>query len=171
MSLFDGVFKSEAQLDNEYREHLEKLKAQQYMEVEKIKEVEQRRIDAMLQSHLQNSALNTYGSSMSGAMGSTQQAYNKAMQQKVMNQASKPVPSPRFDPNKSEAFQIPLSQAVTMWQVKHGDNWYDAHQPRPEAGMDFYTDVFYRIKKAELFESIDGWYRLKENVETPLANH
>lgn len=169
MSLFDGVFKSEAQLDNEYREHLEKLKGQQYMEVEQMMKIEQRRIDKTLQSHLQNSALNTYGSSISGAMGSTQQAYNQAMQQKVMNQAVKPLP--RFDPNKSEAYLIPLSQAVTMWQVKHGDNWYDAHQPQTPMGDDFYFDVFGRIKKAELFESIDGWYRLKENVETLLANH
>lgn len=167
MGLFDDVFKSEAQLDNEYRENLEKLKGQQYMEVE------QRRIDKTLQSHLQNSALNTYGSSISGAMGSTQQAYNQAVQQKMTNQGmqQKAVPLPRFDPNKSEAFQIPLSQAVTMWQVKHGDKWYDAHETRPEVGKDFYADVFDRIKKMGLFESTDGWYRLKENVETLLANH
>lgn len=98
-----------------------------------------------------------------------QQMYNQAMQQKVMNQAYKP--EPRFDPNKSEAFQIPLSQAVTMWQVKYGDKWYDAHHARPPTGDDFYTDVFDRIKKAELFENIDGWYRLKDNVENLLANH
>ena len=88
-----------------------------------------------------------------------------AAQQMVMNQAIKPSTAiPRFDPNKSEAFQIPLSQAVTMWKLKFGDNWYDAHKPRPEAGKDFYTDVFDRIKKAGLFESTDGWYRLKEDV-------
>jgi hypothetical protein len=70
---------------------------------------------------------------------------------------------PRFDPNTSEAFQIPLSQAITMWKLKFGDKWYDAHQPRPEVG-NFYTDVFDRIKKMGLFESTDGWYRLKEDV-------
>jgi len=71
---------------------------------------------------------------------------------------------PRFDPNKSEAFQIPLSQAITLWKLKFGDTWFDAHQLRPDVGKDFYADVFDRIKKMGLFESTDGWYRLKEDV-------
>jgi hypothetical protein len=71
---------------------------------------------------------------------------------------------PRFDPNKSEAFQIPLSQAITLWKMKFGDTWYDAHQVRPDPGKDFYADVFDRIKKVGLFESTDGWYRLKEDA-------
>lgn len=91
-------------------------------------------------------------------------AYNQAMQKKA-------VPVPRFAPNKREAFQIPLSQAVTLWQMKHGDKWFDAHQPKTPVVDDFYSDVFGRIKQAGLFESIEGWYRLKENVETLLANH
>jgi hypothetical protein len=156
MGLFDGVFKSVGQIDEE---RAELLKYQQALANE---EIAQRRITAAQQQQV-------YGGSISGAIGSTQQAYNQAMQQKVMNQAYKP--EPRFDPNTSEAFQIPLSQAVTMWQVKHGDKWYDAHQPRQTKGSDFYTDVFDRIQKAELFENVDGWYRLKENVETLLANH
>lgn len=135
-----------------YREHVERLKLEQMMGIE------QRRIDRMAQSALQNSAINTYGSGLGAQPGSTHQAYNQAIK-----------PLPRFDPNKSEAFQIPLSQAVTMWQVKHGDSWYDGQTPRP--AEDFYSDVFDRIKKAGLFESIDGWYRLKENVEKLLANH
>jgi hypothetical protein len=72
--------------------------------------------------------------------------------------------APRFNPNKSEAFQIPLSQAITLWKMKFGDTWYDAHQVRPDAGKDFYADVFDRIKKMGLFESTDGWYRLKEDA-------
>lgn len=163
MSLFDGVFKSEAQLDNEYREHLER------MQVEQMMGIEQRRIATMMQSKLQNSALNTYGTATGAQLGAQQQAYNQAMQQKVMNQAVKPLP--RFDPNKSEAYLIPLSQAVTMWQVKHGDKWFDGHQPTPREGDYFYADVFGRLKTAGLFENIDGWYRLKENVENILANH
>jgi hypothetical protein len=80
------------------------------------------------------------------------------------NRIHKTPPPPRFDPNTSEAFQIPLSQAVTLWKLKFGDKWFDAHQARPEVGKDFYTDVFDRIQKAELFENINGWYRLKEDV-------
>lgn len=163
MSLFDDVFKSGGSIEAARREQLERI------QVEKMRGLEQRHIDQMTQSTLQNSALNTYGTGLGAQMGSTQQAYNQAMQQKMANQAVKPLP--RFDPNKSEAYLIPLSQAVTMWQVKHGDNWYDAHELKTPMSADFYSDVFGRLKKAELFESIDGWYRLKENVENLLANH
>ena len=121
----------------------------------------ERRIQAAQQQQMYAAGL--------GAQQGAQQAYNQAMQQKMMNQAVRRVR--RFDPNKSEAFQIPLSQAVTMWQVKYGDKWFDGHQPKTSIGDDFYADVFGRLKSAELFESIDGWYRLKENVETLLANH
>jgi hypothetical protein len=151
MGLFDGVFKSVGQIDEE---RAELLKYQQALANE---EIAQRRITAAQQQKM-------YGTGIGAQMGSTQHAYNQAMQQKA-------VPLPRFDPNKSEAFLIPLSQAVTMWQVKHGDKWYDAHHARPPTGDDFYTDVFDRIKKEGLFENVDGWYRLKENVETLLANH
>ncbi len=75
----------------------------------------------------------------------------------------------RLDPNKREAFQIPLSQLVTMWQVKHGDQWVDGSQPMQE-GEDFYADAFTRLQRNELFEQIDGYVRLKENVENLLAN-
>ena len=133
MGLFDGVFKSGGQVDEEYRSHLENLKAQHYMEVE------QRRITAAQQQAQYNSIL---------GMG-----------------AQKPSTAiPRFDPNKSEAFQIPLSQAITMWKLKFGDQWFDGHQSRPEEGKDFYADVFARINHAKLFEQVDGWYRLKEDV-------
>lgn len=128
--------------DSSYREHIERLKLEQMMEMDRQR----------MQVSKQNP--------MYGAVLGSQKAYNQTIN-----------PLPRFDPNKSEAFQIPLSQAVTMWQVKFGDKWFDAHQPRPEEGKDFYADVFGRIKQAELFENIDGWYRLKENVENLLANH
>lgn len=128
--------------DASYREHIERLKLEQMMEMDRQR----------MKFSTQNP--------MYGAVLGSQKAYNQTIK-----------PLPRFDPNKSEAFQIPLSQAVTMWQVKFGDKWYDAHQPRPEEGKDFYADVFGRIKQAELFENIDGWYRLKENVENLLANH
>lgn len=133
MGLFDGVFKSGGQVDEEYRSHLENLRAQQYMEIE------QRRISAAQQQAQYKMAL---------GMGAQQPAR----------------PVPRFDPNKSEAFQIPLSQAITMWKLKFGDKWFDGHQSRPEEGADFYADVFARLKKSGLFESTDGWYRLKEDV-------
>lgn len=140
----------------EYGKFMERQQAEQVLETER------RRINASMQNQV-------YGAGLGAQTGSTQQAYNQAMQQKVMNQALKPLP--RFGPNKSEAYLIPLSQAVTMWQVKFGDKWFDGYQTRPEEGKDFYADVFARIKEQYLFENVDGWYRLKENVENLLANH
>jgi hypothetical protein len=139
MGLFDGMFKSDSQIDNEYRLHMERLQIEQAMV--QMKQAELRRIDAAQQHFSNQGMLGTSGNAM---------AFR--------------TPPPRFDPNKSEAFQIPLSQAVTMWKLKFGDNWYDAHQARPPAGKDFYDDVFGRINNAGLFESTDGWYRLKEDV-------
>ena len=153
MGLFDGVFKNDMQFEEEYRKHLEHLKMQQAVEAEP--------------RHIQAAQQQMYGAAIGPPLG-TQQAYNSL----IGMGAQKPTrPVPRFDPNTSEAFQIPLSQAITMWQVKHGDKWFDGHQPRPEEGKDFYADVFARIKKEGLFENIDGWFRLKENVEKLLANH
>lgn len=119
----------------DYEEHL-----QQHLQ-------QLRRVDAAQQK--QQYAMNMAQNSMLGASG---------------NAAAFPPPPPRFDPNKSEAFQIPLSQALTLWKMKFGDTWYDAHQVRPDPGKDFYADVFDRIKKVGLFESTDGWYRLKEDA-------
>lgn len=145
MGLFDSVFKSVGQIDEE---RAELLKYQQALANE---EIAQRRITAAQQQAM-------YSGSISGAVAAQ---YNSALGLG----AQKPLrPLPRFDPNKSEAFQIPLSQAVTMWQVRYGDKWFDGHQSRPEEGTDFYADVFARIKQQGLFESIDGWYRLKEDA-------
>lgn len=162
MSLFDDVFKSGGLIEAAHREQFERIQIEKMMGVEQ-RRIDQRRIDQMTQSTLQNSALNTYGTGLGVQMGRTLAAHNQAMQQNA-------VPAARCDPNNREAYLIPLSQAVTMWQVKHGDKWYDAQRARPPIG-DFYCDVFDRIKKAELFESVDGWYRLKDNVENLLANH
>jgi hypothetical protein len=109
-----------------------------------------RRVDAELQKYNQAMAMNAAQGSMFGRQQYTSQQ-SRAM--------------PRFNPNESEAFQIPLSQAITLWKLKFGDTWwFDAQEPRVLPGRDFYTDVFDRIKKMGLFESTDGWYRLKEDV-------
>jgi hypothetical protein len=70
----------------------------------------------------------------------------------------------RADPNSSEAFQIPLSQLVTMWRLKYGDQWVDGATPKKKLGEDFYHDAFQRLIATDLFERFEGWYRLKEDV-------
>jgi hypothetical protein len=87
-----------------------------------------------------------------------------ASHQRRVGQGVQPQKVPRFNPNESEAFQVPLSQLVTLWRLKHGDAWYEAGHSRPEPGKDFYTDAFDRLRNAGCFESFDGWHRLKEDV-------
>jgi hypothetical protein len=74
---------------------------------------------------------------------------------------------PRIDPNKSEAFQIPLSQLVTMWQVRFGDQWLDGDQHIDEQ---FYSHAKLRLDRFGLFERFDSYLRLRENAEAVLAN-
>jgi hypothetical protein len=71
---------------------------------------------------------------------------------------------PRFNPNESEAFQIPMSQLVTMWRLKHGEEWVDMQRARPPSGKDFYTDALDRLDRASKLELFDGWCRLKEDA-------
>jgi hypothetical protein len=73
-------------------------------------------------------------------------------------------PIPRFNPNESEAFQIPMSQLVTMWRLKHGEEWVDMQRARPPSGKDFYTDALDRLDRASKLEMFDGWCRLKEDA-------
>jgi len=68
-----------------------------------------------------------------------------------------------FNPNKREAYMMPLSQLVTIWQAKHGDNWI-VRDGQAEAEM-FFEDAYWRLKANGLFEEVqDDWYRLKEGV-------
>lgn len=91
------------------------------------------------------------------------QQYNQVIGQAIQNQ-KRPKPMPRFNPNESEAFQIPMSQLVTMWRLKHGEEWVDMQRVRPPSGKDFYTDALDRLDRASKLEMFDGWCRLKEDA-------
>lgn len=77
-------------------------------------------------------------------------------------------PIERFNPNNSEAYQVSLSHLVTMWQAKHGDVWVDVETPYD--AKDFYSHAYNRLFENGLFERVEGWARLKENVEKLLAD-
>ncbi len=80
----------------------------------------------------------------------------------AQNQAAQaPTPKKRFDPNEHEAFQVSMSQLVTLWQAKFGDKWFDAQGLRQE---DFWDHAFDRLRRAEKMEGYDGWFRLKEEA-------
>jgi hypothetical protein len=65
-----------------------------------------------------------------------------------------------FDPNKSEAFQVPLSQLVTLWQAKFNDTWVDMGVEHE----DFWRHAHRRLNNADKFESVEGWVRLLEDA-------
>lgn len=65
-----------------------------------------------------------------------------------------------FDPNKSEAFQVPLSQLVTLWQAKFNDTWVDMGIEHE----DFWRHAHRRLNNADKFESVEGWVRLLEDA-------
>lgn len=99
--------------------------------------------------------------------GAQQRAYNAALQNQLATQGVQAgqanVAQQAFDPNQLEAYQIPLSQLVTLWQAKYGDKWvkdeefWNGKEP-------FFSTAADRLKANNLFEKAAGWYRLKEEV-------
>ena len=71
-----------------------------------------------------------------------------------------------FDPNKREAYIMPLSQLVTIWQAKYGDQWIQKDLlPIVQESAQFFQDAYWRLRRNDLMEETDdGWYRLKENA-------
>ena len=65
-----------------------------------------------------------------------------------------------FDPNKIEAFQVPMSQLVTLWQAKFNDTWVDMGIEHE----DFWRQAHRRLQNADKFEHVEGWVRLVEDA-------
>lgn len=71
------------------------------------------------------------------------------------------------NPNKSEAYQAPLSTVINMWRAKYGDEWVVEYATMygEEPPGQFYVDAFRRLRDNELFEVYNNaWFRLKEGV-------
>jgi len=71
-----------------------------------------------------------------------------------------------FNPNKREAYMMPLSQLVTIWQAKYGDEWVQKDLlPIVQESAQFFQDAYWRLRRNGLMEEADdGWFRLKENA-------
>jgi hypothetical protein len=71
-----------------------------------------------------------------------------------------------FDPNKREAYMMPLSQLVTIWQAKYGDQWVQTDLlPVVQESAMFFQDAFWRLRNNGLLEEAqDNWFRLKEDA-------
>ena len=70
------------------------------------------------------------------------------------------------NPNKREAYVIPLSTLANMWRAKYGDLWVDVS----EIDEEFWMDASARLHRNKLMEEIEfresntPWARLKEGV-------
>lgn len=70
------------------------------------------------------------------------------------------------DPNKREAYAIPLSRLVDMWRIKFEDKWVDVS----EIDDEFWSDASGRLHRNKLMEEVEfngsntPWARLKEDV-------
>ena len=115
----------------------------------------------------QGASNNMYGT----AQNMTASQYNQMMQQQQMamaqqgayNQAA--VQSYRvFDPNKEEAYIIPLSQLVTLWQAKYGDTWANENEFLFGDCDKFFGPAYERLKANMKFERMAGWVRLREDA-------
>lgn len=113
-------------------------------------------------------AQNMYGQ---GVMNNAQAAQNAASVARGMyGQALVPPirkgPPVVDNPNKREAYVIPLSTLVNMWRAKYGDLWVDVS----EIDEEFWMDASSRLHRNKLMEEIDfkesntPWARLKEDA-------
>lgn len=70
------------------------------------------------------------------------------------------------DPNKREAYAIPLSRLVDMWRIKFEDKWIDVS----ELDEEFWSDASGRLHRNKLMEEVEfngsntPWARLKEDA-------
>ena len=70
----------------------------------------------------------------------------------------------QFNPNSHEAWSIPLSQLVNLWQAKFGDVWVDVS----DLDDDFWPEASARLHLNYKMETYDRentpWARLKEDA-------
>lgn len=64
-----------------------------------------------------------------------------------------------FDPNKIEAYKMPMRMLLDLWTAKWGDVWV----PTKDLGEDeFWDRAMERLDEARLLESAGSWVRLLE---------
>jgi len=106
-----------------------------------------------LEDQIQQQIANRYTQGLAQSMLNTKQAVAQGVMQGAYAKSS-------FDPNKEEAFQVPLSQLVTLWQAKFNDTWVDMGIEHEQ----FWFQAYRRLNNADMFEMVEGWVRLREDV-------
>ena len=102
-----------------------------------------------------------------GLMNSAQAAQNASAMQSMYNRAHMRKGPPVVDnPNKREAYIVPLSTLANMWRAKYGDLWVDVS----EIDDEFWADASLRLHRNKLMEEIEfresntPWARLREDA-------
>jgi hypothetical protein len=102
-----------------------------------------------------------------GLMNSAQAAQQASVMQSMYGRAHMRKGPPVVDnPNKREAYVIPLSTLVNLWRAKFGDLWVDVS----EIADEFWMDASSRLHRNKLMEEIEfresntPWARLREDA-------
>lgn len=145
MGIFDGVLGGQGgiaaqnrlggvpteSMNDAYNNHIQKLQ------------------DEELQRQQYAMQANVYSQQLAQSMMNTKQAVAQSAYQQTM----KP-----FNPNELGAYQIPLSQLVTLWRAKYGDEWVETFDE------EFWQDALSRLKVADKLETARHWFRIKEDA-------
>lgn len=107
-----------------------------------------------LEDQIQQQIADRYTQGLAQSMMNTQQAASQAIMKGAYAKKSS------FDPNKEEAFQVPMSQLVTLWQAKFNDTWVDMGIEHEK----FWHQAWRRLNNADMFETVEGWVRLREDA-------
>lgn len=118
-------------------------------------------------------AQNMYGQGMMNSAAAQQAQQSNAlrnmysqMQAQASSSKIRKGPPVVDNPNKREAYVIPLSTLVNMWRAKYGDLWVDVS----EIDEEFWMDASSRLHRNKLMEEIEfresntPWARLKEDA-------
>lgn len=141
MALFGNIFGAK-DLAREYADHVDRIRQKELFAGQ----------SSLAEPSLNEAYGNIYGSSV-------QQV---GLQNSLGNAYRVPTPPPPLDPNTIEAFAIPMSRLVMMWQARYGDTWVNAAVPLDDS---FYSKACQRLHNASMFERFEGWVRLKESVD------
>lgn len=109
--------------------------------------------ESLLEQQMRAQLAQQYTSALGQSMVNTKNTLSQQAMQGVYARSA-------FDPNASEAYQIPLSQLVTLWQAKFNDTWVDMGLEH-EA---FWRHAHRRLSNAHKFENVEGWVRLLEDA-------
>lgn len=98
---------------------------------------------------------NKYQNALAQSMINTK----NAVSQNVYNQMARGPQAVPFNPNEIEAYKISLSNLVTLWRARFGDEWVC------NVDEDFWRDAYPRLECNGKLENARGnWFRIKEDA-------